>query len=89
MLYLYFFEEDTNIPVMIGADQFTVNGTPAEAFEALGPNAYSILYLNGVPQEQDSYVLTSSSLTIDPDGSTILAGTPAMVQIVSFNVEIT
>ncbi|SFB59157.1 protein of unknown function [Cohnella sp. OV330] len=89
-LYLAFMQEDTSGgPVTIDAGEFTVNGAPAAGFEGLGPNAYSMLYLNGVPQEQDLYALTSTAVTIDLDGSTLLAGTPVMVQIVSFSVEIT
>ncbi|WP_217595676.1 DUF4183 domain-containing protein [Cohnella sp. GbtcB17] len=89
LLYLAFLEESTSDPVTLDAGQFTVDGVPAAQFEGLGPSAYSMLYVNGMPQEQDLYALTSSALTIDPEGTTILAGTPIMVQIVNFSVEIT
>nr|WP_286672571.1 DUF4183 domain-containing protein [Cohnella hashimotonis] len=89
LLYLAFLEESTSDPVTLGAGQFTLDGVPAAQFEGLGPSSYSMLYMNGMPQEQDLYALTSSAVTIDPEGSTILAGTPIMVQIVSFSVEIT
>ncbi|MDG0809339.1 DUF4183 domain-containing protein [Cohnella rhizosphaerae] len=88
-LYLAFLEQTASVPVTIGAGQFTVNGVPAASFEGLGPSAYSMLYLNGVPQEQNIYTLTPTSVTIDPDGATLFAGTPIMVQIVSLSVEIT
>lgn len=88
VLYLHLLEEDTSGPVAFGAGQFTINGVPAAAFDGLGPSAYSMLYLNGVPQEQDIYMLTPTSVTIDPAGATLFAGTPIMVQIVSLSVEI-
>ncbi|MEK0315468.1 DUF4183 domain-containing protein [Cohnella sp. 56] len=89
VLYTYLLEDDASGDTVIGAAQFAVNGVPAASFAGLGPNAYAMLYLNGVPQEQNIYTLTASSLTIELGAATLYAGTPVMVQIVGFNVEVT
>jgi restriction endonuclease S subunit len=59
-------------------------GNHITEFMVFEPNGYLNLYINGVMQEGNLYMLNSISLTFTPVGQTIFAGTPIIVESVGF-----
>ncbi|WP_412674832.1 DUF4183 domain-containing protein [Aneurinibacillus thermoaerophilus] len=87
--YFYITNSDIQAPEVISATQFTNdNGGPISEFTNLGQNSYSNLYINGILQEGSLYSVSTSALTINPDGSTIFSGTSIILEIVQFSAQI-
>ncbi|MCR8940282.1 DUF4183 domain-containing protein [Brevibacillus laterosporus] len=89
----YFFIASSDIkltiPVVIPATQFTNDlGNLITEFIGLGQNSYNNLYINGILQEGSLYVISANALTINPKGNTIFLGSPIVVEIVQFTVQV-
>jgi len=87
----YFFIPSSDIllsnSTVINSNQFTNDdGNVTTEFMDFGLNGYFNLYLNGVIQEGNLYKVDSHSLTFQPIGQTIFAGTPIIVESVGFSV---
>jgi len=59
-------------------------GEAADGFPDCGMAGYCNLYINGLMQGGSIYDVSPSSVTIRPTGQTIAAGTPIIVESVSF-----
>nr|WP_267893114.1 DUF4183 domain-containing protein [Brevibacillus laterosporus] len=71
------------------ATQFTNDlGNLSTGFIGLGQNSYNNLYINGILQEGSLYVVNPNALIINPKGSTIFLGSPIIVEIVHFTVQV-
>jgi hypothetical protein len=75
---------------IIPANQFTDdNGKPATGLMSLGPNGYFNVYINGMLQEGGLFDVTPDSLVILPAGGVIYQGSPIILEMVRFSVQIT
>lgn len=71
------------------ANQFVNDaGDPASQFTDYGQNGYYNLFINAVMQEGQLYAVNSNTLTIQPTGQTIKAGTPIILESLGFKAEI-
>lgn len=75
--------------ITIPATQFyNDDGGPTIEFMSFSPNGYSNLYINAVMQEGGMYIVHTNSLTINPANSIIYAGTPIILELLTFTVNL-
>lgn len=89
----YFYATDMNIildsPLVIIANEFTNDaGEIVSSLLNVRLNSYSNLYINGMLQEGRIYSVNSQNLVIHSPGDTILAGTPIILENVSFKAQV-
>lgn len=83
--FFHIVDLDFSTTKTIPVHQFTNdNGEIAITF-SLSPNAYMNLFLNGILQPGNAYSLTTHSLTIYPNGTTIYTGSSIILESVSFS----
>ncbi|MEZ2661219.1 DUF4183 domain-containing protein [Aneurinibacillus aneurinilyticus] len=71
------------------ATEFTDDsGVPASEFTNFGQSSYSNLYINGILQEGSVYSVNPIALAINPNGSTIFAGEPIILEIVKLSAQV-
>lgn len=63
-------------------------GETADGFPDFGTAGYCNLYINGLMQGASVYDVSPSAVSIKPTGQTIAAGTPIIVESVSFQAAI-
>lgn len=88
--YFYIATSDINLTngVTLAASQFwDDDGNPVTEFKIFNPNGYVNLYINAVMQEGGIYNITSTSLTLSPDNSTIYRGTPIIIESLGFSTK--
>ncbi|QGQ96165.1 DUF4183 domain-containing protein [Paenibacillus psychroresistens] len=78
------FTDTTVIPAQLFLNDA---GNRTTEFMVFVPNGYFNLYLNGVMQEGNLYKVSASSLTFNPVGEIITAGTPIIVESVGFSTK--
>lgn len=89
--YYYIAESDLPSPgpVNISANLFiNDSGDSTNLFLGLGPNSYNNLSINGILQINKVYSVSSNTLTLNTEGSTIYKGTPITLEIIQFTSSI-
>lgn len=89
--YFYFPPEnlDLSSSVTIPAGEFIDDDQNSiTEFPGLSINSYNNLYINALIQPSNIYSVTSSSLSFSEQEGTIFAGTPIILEIVQFNVQL-
>lgn len=89
----YFYVPVANINVTNGvtipASQFyNDDGSPVTEFMSFSPNGYANLYINALIQEGGMYIVSTDALKISPSNSIIYAGTPIIVELLSFSAKL-
>ncbi|MNC15037.1 Collagen triple helix repeat protein [compost metagenome] len=73
-------------PVSISANLFSDDeGNLINSFPNTGVNSCSSLFINGILQEVSIYSNNPSALNFSPQGNTIYAGSPIILNIMQFN----
>ncbi|WP_049682498.1 DUF4183 domain-containing protein [Peribacillus loiseleuriae] len=82
--YFHIVTLDIETTETISSNQFTNdNGELATGF-LTGQNSYVNLFLNGILQPGNSYLINEKALTIIPNGGTIYEGSSIILEIVMF-----
>ena len=85
--YFYLPAEDITLTeeLVIPANRFVDDyGEPAEAFPDHRQEGYFNLYVNGLLQEGQLFLVAPHSVSVAPTGQKILAGTPIILESVGF-----
>ena len=93
MVKRYFYVAETTMNLRNGATFsatlfYNDDGSPTTEFMNFSPNGYSDLYINAVVQEGGMYIVNTNFLTLSPSNSTIYAGTPIILELLTFSANL-
>ncbi|MFJ7935401.1 DUF4183 domain-containing protein [Sporosarcina sp. NPDC096371] len=74
-----------NGATILATQFYNDDGSPTTEFMSFSPNGYADLYINAVVQEGGMYAVNTNSLTINKSNSTIYAGTPIILEFLTFS----
>lgn len=89
--YFYFPDTDLDLSasVIIPATSFTNDdGGSIIEFAGIGLNSFNNLYINGIVQQGNSYVVSAESLFFSSQDGVIFAGTPITIEIIIITTNI-
>ncbi|WP_422657077.1 DUF4183 domain-containing protein [Paenibacillus sp. EC2-1] len=89
----FFHETKTDIsidePLTISAHEFTDDqGRPVKFFSNIRSHSHTNLFINGMLQEGRIYKVSPHNLIIHSVGNQIIAGTPIIIEVLSFSARI-